>query len=58
MIQVSSNEEAYPLSEGDTCNSIIVKNIDDFFSRTIGPILTTLGIEHPWVKGIKFLSND
>jgi hypothetical protein len=24
-----------------------------FFSRTTGPILTRLGTNHPWVKGIE-----
>jgi hypothetical protein len=26
-----------------------------FFSRTIGPILTRLGINHPWGRGFKFV---
>jgi hypothetical protein len=28
-----------------------------FFSITIGPILTTLGTNHTWVKGIQISSN-
>jgi hypothetical protein len=29
--------------------------IFDFFSRTTGPILTRLGTNHPWGRGIKFV---
>jgi hypothetical protein len=29
-----------------------------FFSRTTGPILTRLGTNHPWVKGIQVCSNE
>jgi hypothetical protein len=32
--------------------------IFDFFSRTTGPILTRLGTNHPWVKGIQVCSNE
>ena len=32
--------------------------IFDFFSRTIGPILTRLGTNHPWGKGIEVCSNE
>jgi hypothetical protein len=32
--------------------------IFDFFSRTTGPILTLLGTNHPWVKGIHFCSKE
>ena len=32
--------------------------IFDFFSRTAGPILTRLGTNHPWVKGIQVCSNE
>ena len=32
--------------------------IDDLFSRTTGPISTKHGTDHPWVKGIQFLSNE
>jgi hypothetical protein len=28
------------------------------FSRTIGPILTRLGTNHPWVKGIQVSSKE
>jgi hypothetical protein len=30
----------------------------DFFSRTAGPILTRLGTNHPWVKGIQVSSKE
>jgi hypothetical protein len=29
-----------------------------FFSRTTGPILTRLGTNHSWVKGIEVHSNE
>ena len=29
-----------------------------FFSRTTGPILTRLDLNHPWGKGIKVYSNE
>jgi hypothetical protein len=32
--------------------------IFDFFSRTKGPILTKLGINHPWEGGIQVCSNE
>jgi hypothetical protein len=32
--------------------------IFDFFSRTVGPILTRLGTNHPWVKGIQVCSME
>jgi hypothetical protein len=31
--------------------------IFDFFSRTTGPILIRLGLNHYWVKGIQVYSN-
>jgi hypothetical protein len=32
--------------------------IFNFFSRTTGPILTRLGTNHPWGKGIQVCSNE
>jgi hypothetical protein len=32
--------------------------IFDFFSRTTGPIVTRLGKNHPWVKGIQVPSKE
>jgi hypothetical protein len=32
--------------------------IFDFFSRTTGPILTRVGTNHPWVKGIQVCSKE
>jgi hypothetical protein len=29
-----------------------------FFSRTIGPISTRLGTNHPWVKGIQAYTKE
>jgi hypothetical protein len=28
------------------------------FTRTIGPILTILGTNHPWVEGIQIFANE
>jgi hypothetical protein len=33
-------------------------NLKIFFSRTIRPILTRLGTNYPWVKGIQICSNE
>jgi hypothetical protein len=33
-------------------------DIFDFFSRTTGPILTRLGTNHPWEKGIQVSSKE
>ena len=42
-------------------NNKIVKihwqNLENFFSRTTGPISTKLGTKYPWVKGIQVCSN-
>ena len=34
------------------------KSFQNYLSRTTGPISSKLHTEHPWVKGIKFLSNE
>jgi hypothetical protein len=56
-IQVCSNKGPGPLQRGDNhknvkknCGHLLI-----FFSRTTGPILTRLGINHPWGRGFKFL---
>jgi hypothetical protein len=36
----------------DVCPSVNFY-IFDFFSRTTGPILTRIGTNHPWMKGIQ-----
>jgi hypothetical protein len=41
-----------------TCCPSVNFYILDFFSRTTGPILTRLGTNHPWEKGIKVYSNE
>jgi hypothetical protein len=33
-------------------------NLIIFFSRTIGPLLTRLGTDHPYVEGIQVYSNE
>jgi hypothetical protein len=42
------------------CQSSVYPSVNfyifDFFSRTAGPILTRLGTNHPWVKGIHVCS--
>jgi hypothetical protein len=35
-----------------------VGHLKIFFSRTIEPILSRLGTNHPWVKGIQVCSNE
>jgi hypothetical protein len=58
-IQVCSNKGPGPLQKGD--NHRFVKmgwGHLKIFSRTIGPILTRLGTNYPWVKGIKIYSNE
>jgi hypothetical protein len=35
-----------------------VGHLKIFFSRTTGPILTRLGTDHPYVKGIQVWSNE
>jgi hypothetical protein len=58
-IQVCSNERPCPLQRGD--NHINVKNVWGhlkIFSRTIGPILTRLGTNHPLVKGIQVCASE
>jgi hypothetical protein len=60
-IQVCSNKGPDPLKREDTCNHNIEMewgHLIIFFSRTFGPILTRLGINHPWGKGIQVCSNE
>jgi hypothetical protein len=46
----------------NTCNYKNVKmgrgHLKIFFSTTTGPILTRLGINHPWGEGIQVCSNE
>ena len=56
-IQIFTNKAPHPSSRGD--NSIIIKingeYLKIFYFRTTctGPVLTKLGIEHPWVEEIQ-----
>ena len=55
-----SNKGPDPLQRGD--NYKIAKmgwgHLKIFFSRTTGPILTILGTDHPYIKGIQVCSNE
>jgi hypothetical protein len=54
-IQVCLNKGPGPLQRGVNHKNIKMEwgHLKIFFSRTIGPILTRLGTNHPWVKGIQ-----
>jgi hypothetical protein len=60
-IQVCSNKGPGHLLRGDTGNH---KNVKmgwghlKIFSRTKGPILSRLGINHPWGERIQVCSNE
>jgi hypothetical protein len=53
-IQDCSSKVPGPLQRGDNKKNVKVGwgHLKILFSRTIGPILTRLGTNHPWVKGI------
>jgi hypothetical protein len=55
-IQLCSNKGPGPLQRGNNHKSVKMGwgHLKIFFSRSIGPILTRLGTNHPWLKGIKF----
>jgi hypothetical protein len=59
-IQVYSNKGPGPLQRGDNHKNIKMGwgHLNIFFSRTIGPILTSIGTNHPWVKGIQVCSKE
>jgi hypothetical protein len=59
-IQVCSNREPGPLQGGDNHKNVKMGwgHLKIFFSRTTGPILIRLGINHPWGKGIQVCSNE
>jgi hypothetical protein len=54
-IQVCSNKGPGPLQRGDNHKNVKMGwgHLRILFSKTIGPILTRLGINHSWVKGIQ-----
>jgi hypothetical protein len=55
--QVSFSDRLLPGVRLSVCPSVNFYTFD-FFSRTTGPILTRLGTNHPWVKGIQVCSNE
>jgi hypothetical protein len=59
-IQVCSNKGPGPLQRGDNYKNVKMgwSHLKIFFSRTIGPILTRLGTNYPWVKGIQICSKE
>jgi hypothetical protein len=59
-IQVCSNKGPGPLQRGDDHRNVKVGwgHLKIFFSRTIWPILTRLGTNCPWVKGIQISSKE
>jgi hypothetical protein len=58
-IQVCSNNGPGPLQRGDNHKNVKMGwGHLKIFCRTIGPILTRLGTNHPWVKGIQIISKE
>jgi hypothetical protein len=58
-IQVCSNKLPVPLQRGDNHKNVKMGcSHFKIFSRTTGPILTRLGTNHPWVKGIQVCSKE
>jgi hypothetical protein len=55
--QVSSSDRPLSGIRLSVCPSVNFY-IFDFFSRTTGPILTRIGANHPWVKGIQVSSKE
>jgi hypothetical protein len=56
-IQVCSNKGPGPLQRGDNHKNVKMGwGHLKIFSRTIGPILTKLGTNYPWMKGIQICS--
>jgi hypothetical protein len=59
-IQVYSNNGQRPLQRGDNHKNVKMGlgPLKLFFSRTIWPILTKLGTNYFWVKGIQICSKE
>jgi hypothetical protein len=59
-IQVCSNKGSGPLQRWDNHKNVKMgwSHLKIFFSRTTRPILTRLGTNHPWVKGIQVSSKE
>jgi hypothetical protein len=59
-IQVCSNKGPGPLQRGDNNKNVKMGwgHLKILFSRTTGPILTRLGTNQSWLKGIQDFSKD
>jgi hypothetical protein len=59
-IQVCSNKGPDPLQRGDHHKNVKMGwgHLKIFFSRTTGPILTSLGTNHPWRERIQVSLNE
>jgi hypothetical protein len=59
-IQVCSNKVPGHLQRGDNHKNVKMGlgHLKFFFSRTTGPVLTRLGTDYPYVKGIQVCSNE
>jgi hypothetical protein len=58
-IQVCSNKGLGPLLRGDNHKNVKIGwGHLKIFSRTTGPILTRLGINHPCAEGIQVCPNE
>jgi hypothetical protein len=59
-IQVCTNKGSGPLKRGDNHRNVKIGwgHLKIFSSLTTGPILTRLGTNHLWVKGIKVCSKE
>jgi hypothetical protein len=59
-IQVCTNKGPGPLQRGDNHKNVKMGwgHLINFFSRTTGPNVTRLEINHPWGKGIQVSSNE
>jgi hypothetical protein len=57
-IQVCLNKGPGPLQRGNNHKNVKIwwGHLKIFLSRTTGPILTRLGIDHPYVKGVQVYS--
>jgi hypothetical protein len=57
-IEVYSNKGPGSLQRGDNHKNVKMGwgHLKIFFSKTIGPILTRLGTNYPWIKGIPICS--
>ena len=55
-----SNKGQGPLLRGDNYKYVKMgwSHLKIFSSRSTGPILTRLGTNHPWVKGIQVCSKE